>query len=51
MMNEEGYPRKKCMKIGVGALMMLYIAKRVDKGRAQRANLMVKHKDCRKGCG
>lgn len=51
MMNEEGYPGKKCMKNGEVVLMMMYIAKRVDKGQAQRANSMVKHKDCRKGCG
>ena len=50
-MNEEGYLEKMCMKIGVGVLMMLYIAKRVNKGQAQRANSMVKYKDCRKGCG
>lgn len=51
MMNEGGYLEKLCMKIGVGVLMMLYIAKRVNKGQAQRANSMVKYKDCRKGCG
>ena len=39
------------MMIGEGVLMMLYIAKRVDEGQAQRVNSMVKYKDCRKGCG
>ena len=48
MKNEEGYPGRKCMKTEEG---VLYIAKRVDKGRVQRANWMVKHKDCRRGCG
>jgi len=51
MMNEEGYLEKSCMKNEEGVMMMLYIAKRVDKGQAQRANSMVKYKDCRKGCG
>ena len=51
MMNEEGYLEKWCMKNGEGVLLMLYIAKRVDKGQAQRATSMVKQKDCRKGCG
>ena len=51
MMNEKGYLGKWYMKNGEGVLMMLYIAKRVDKGQAQRANSMVKYKDCRKGCG
>ena len=51
MMNEEGYLGEKCMKNEEVALMMLYIAKRVNKGQAQRANSMVKYKDCRKGCG
>ena len=37
MMNGEGYLKKLCMKIGEGVwFMMLYIAKRVDKGQAQR---------------
>ena len=48
MMNEEGYLRGKHMKNGEG---VLYIAKRVDEGQAQRENLKVKYKDCRKGCG
>jgi hypothetical protein len=48
MMNDEGYLKEKCMKNGEG---VLYIATRVDEGQAQRANLKVKYKDCRKSCG
>ena len=53
MMNEEGYLKKLRMKKvkEVMMMMLLYIAKRVDKGQAQRANSMEKYKDCRKGCG